>query len=139
MAKGPAPDEGQCDGADERHLRREHAHQWGHRDPRGVDRRRGCRSTHYFATEDGFDGGNVQLSVNGGAFAPIPAVGLHLQRAAGAAHGAGGNTNPLAGQHAFSGSDPGSVFGSWGESQIDLAAAGVDPGDTIKVPLRRRS
>ena len=39
----------------------------------------------------------------------------------------------MAGQHAFTGSDAGSVYGSWGESQIDLAAAGVDPGDTIQV------
>ncbi len=31
-----------------------------------------------------------------------------------------GNTNPMAGQQAFTGSDGGSVDGSWGRSIIDL-------------------
>jgi hypothetical protein len=44
-------------------------------------------------------------------------------------------TNPLAGQPAFSGTDGGSLFGSWGQSQINLTAlgVGVKPGDTIRL------
>ncbi|HET7145206.1 MAG TPA: hypothetical protein VFI68_14400, partial [Anaerolineales bacterium] len=44
-----------------------------------------------------------------------------------------GNTNPLAGQAAFTGTDGGSVGGSWGQSQINLVAFGVVPGDTIRL------
>jgi len=42
-------------------------------------------------------------------------------------------TNPLAGQPAFSGTDGGSLFGSWGQSQINLTLLGVVPGDTIRL------
>ena len=45
---------------------------------------------------------------------------------------ASGNTNPLAGQAAFSGGDGGSVGGSWGRSIINLAPYAA-PGDTIKL------
>ena len=89
---------------------------------------------HYIATEDGFDGGNVQLSVNGGDFAPIPAAAYTFNGPANLATLADGNGNPLAGQPAFSGSDIGSPLGTWGISQIDLTAAGVAPGDTIAAP-----
>ena len=34
---------------------------------------------HYVATELGFDGGNVKISVNGGAYAVVPSLGVHLQ------------------------------------------------------------
>jgi hypothetical protein len=43
------------------------------------------------------------------------------------------NTNPLQGQPAFSGTDGGQPFGTWGESQIDLGALGIKAGDSIKV------
>ena len=46
---------------------------------------------------------------------------------------AGGNTNPLAGQPGFSGTDGGEVFGSWGLTQINLASMGISPGDTIQL------
>ena len=45
----------------------------------------------------------------------------------------GGNTNPLAGQAAFSGTDGGEVDGSWGQSQVNLGAAGANPGDAISL------
>ena len=35
---------------------------------------------------------------------------------------AGGNTNPTAGQPAFTGSDGGSVLGTWGRSIVDLSS-----------------
>lgn len=89
---------------------------------------------HYVATEAGWDGGNLTISINGGSYAIVPAsaytfnpYNTNLQTAA------AGNTNPLAGQPAFTGTDGGSLFGSWGQSQINLAALGVQPGDTIRL------
>ena len=90
----------------------------------------------YVATEEGFDGGNVQLSVNGGAFVPIPAAAYTFNGPANLLTAAEGNDNPLAGQPAFSGADFGSVFGTWAVSQVDLTAAGVAPGDTVAHPPR---
>jgi hypothetical protein len=89
---------------------------------------------HYIASEIGWDGGNLKISINGGAYTLVPAAAytfnpynLTLNTAA------AGNTNPLAGQGAFSGTDGGQVTGSWGQSQIDLAALGVMPGDNIRL------
>ena len=45
----------------------------------------------------------------------------------------GGNTNPLAGQEAFSGTDGGAVSGSWGQSQIDLGYLNLAPGDSVRL------
>jgi hypothetical protein len=89
---------------------------------------------HYVATEAGWDGGNLKISINGGPFIVVPASAYRfnaynttLQPAA------AGNTNPLAGQPAFSGTDGGSLFGSWGQSQINLTSLGVTPGDNIRL------
>jgi Zn-dependent metalloprotease len=89
---------------------------------------------HYVATEAGWDGGNIKLSINGGAFVLIPAAAFQfnpynstLQTAA------AGNTNPLAGEAAFTGTDGGEVHGTWGVSQINLRVAGARAGDTIRV------
>jgi Zn-dependent metalloprotease len=88
---------------------------------------------HYLATEAGWDGGNVKLSVNGGPFrliqggtfrrSPYP---RNLQTAS------DGNTNPLAGEPGFTGSDGGSVTGSWGQSRIDLTGLAA-AGDSIRL------
>lgn len=88
---------------------------------------------HSVATELDVDGGNLQLSVNGGGFAPVPASAYLFNAPGTLLTAAAGNTNPLAGQPAFSGTDEGEVFGSWGQSQVDLAAAGVEPGDTVSL------
>jgi Zn-dependent metalloprotease len=89
---------------------------------------------HYIASELGWDGGNLKISVNGGPYELVPAsafsfnpYNLTLNTAA------AGNTNPLAGQPAFSGTDGGQVTGSWGESQIDLTKMGIEPGDRIRL------
>lgn len=78
--------------------------------------------------------GNLKISINGGAYTLVPssayrfnAYNTTLQSAA------AGNTNPLAGQPAFSGTDGGSLFGSWGQSQINLTTLGVKPNDTIRL------
>jgi hypothetical protein len=92
---------------------------------------------HWVATEGGFDGGNLSISVNGGAwqlvqitatFNPFtfnPYNALLVTAAA-------GNTNPLAGQQAWTGADGGSVNGSWGRTDIDLAGYAA-PGDRIQL------
>ena len=89
---------------------------------------------HYAATEAGFDGGNLKISINGGPYVLVPSSAYSFNPYnTTLVTAAGGNTDPLAGQPAFSGTDGGSLFGSWGQSQIDLAAVGVKPGDTIRL------
>ena len=61
-----------------------------------------------------------------------PRRGVHLQRADNA-HRRPANTNPLAGEVGFTGTDGGEVNGSWGESQVDLDTIGAEPGDTVQV------
>lgn len=89
---------------------------------------------HYVSTETGWDGGNLKISINGGPYTVVPSsaytynpYNTTLQSAA------AGNTNPLAGQSAFSGTDGGSLSGSWGQSQVNLSSLGVVPGDTIRL------
>lgn len=94
---------------------------------------------HWIATEDGWDGGNVKISVNGGPWMVVdPAdfiynpysfnfVGWNFLIPA-----QFGNTNPLAGEYAFQGTDGGSVDGSWGRSIIDLAPY-AQPKDKIRL------
>lgn len=89
---------------------------------------------HYIATEAGYDGGNVQLSVNGGAFTPIPAA-AYIFNAPKTLATSDTNTNPLAGQPGFTGTDGGKIEGSWGTSQVDLSAMDVAAGDTLHVRL----
>jgi Zn-dependent metalloprotease len=89
---------------------------------------------HYVATEANFDGGNLKISVNGGPFELVPASAFIFNAYnTTLTTAAGGNTSPLAGQPAFSGTDGGEVFGTWGLTQVNLAAVGIDPGDTIQL------
>jgi hypothetical protein len=89
---------------------------------------------HYVATEANFDGGNLKISVNGGPFELVPASAFIFNAYnTTLATAAAGNTNPLAGQAAFSGTDGGEVFGSWGLSQVNLTAIGISAGDTIQL------
>jgi len=89
---------------------------------------------HYVATEFGWDGGNLKISINGGPYQVVPPSAYIfnsynvLLQTAGA-----GNTNPLAGQPGFSGTDGGSLKGSWGQSQINLTDLGVVAGDNIQL------
>ena len=76
---------------------------------------------HWIASELGWDGGNLSISINGGPWQLVQSsdfffnpYNLPLNSAA------AGNTDPLAGQPAFSGSDGGSVSGSWGWSYVDF-------------------
>ena len=80
---------------------------------------------HYMASEAGFDGGNVQISIAGGAFTTVPASAYIFNEPDTLSTVAQGSTNPLAGQPGWSGTNPGSLFGSWGTSQIDLSQLNV--------------
>lgn len=84
--------------------------------------------THYMASEPGYDGGNVKISVNGGPLQLIAAGSFpfNAYNATLVSFG-GGNTNPLAGQPAWSGAG-----GRWGTSLINLSGL-VQGGDTVQL------
>ena len=89
---------------------------------------------HWIATEFGFDGGNLKISVNDGSFNLIPASAIEvspyndtLLSAAGE-----GNTNPLASEDAFTGADEVIPFGSWGQSHINLLGIAA-AGDSVRL------
>jgi hypothetical protein len=89
---------------------------------------------HYVATEAGWDGGNLKISINGKAFQTVPSAAYKFNPYNTTINTAAqGNTNPLAGQPGFSGTDGGQVTGSWGQSQINLTMLGVRPGNTIRL------
>lgn len=89
---------------------------------------------HYMATEVGWDGGLVKLSVNGAEAEVIPTDAYLVNGPNGEMETeAAGNTNPLAGEEGFTGTDGGEVTGSWGTSQVDLSALGVKAGDVVQV------
>ena len=77
---------------------------------------------HWVATEAGWDGGNLKISVNGGPWQLIQAADFVYNAYNTTLITAGqGNTNPIAGEPAFSGTDGGAVDGSWGRSIVNLA------------------
>lgn len=93
---------------------------------------------HWFETELEYDGGNLKISVNGGAFTIIPAsafeYGESYDTLAPAFDDIGleDNTNPLAGQEAFTGTVDGNPTGSWSDVRINLLGIAAG-GDTIKL------
>jgi trimeric autotransporter adhesin len=90
---------------------------------------------HYVATEAGWDGGNLKVSVNGNPFVvpPDAAYTFNSYNVPTLNTEAQGNTNPLAGEDGWTGTDGGELLSTWGESQLNLAALGVVPGDTIQL------
>ena len=88
---------------------------------------------HWVATELGWDGGNLKVSVNGGAWTVVPASAYSFNPYPGNLISVGsGNTNPLAGQPSFTGTNGGSVSGSWGTSRVDLSGI-AGPGDSVRL------
>jgi hypothetical protein len=88
---------------------------------------------HWVSTEPGFDVGNLRISINGGPWRLVgPGAFFYnpynfIPNAAVSA-----STNPLRGQPAFSGSDGGTVAGSWGWSYVNVSpylppTLGTDP------------
>ncbi len=87
---------------------------------------------HYVASEVGFDGGNVKYSVNGGAFQLVPETAWLYNGPGGQLKSAAeDNTNPMAGEAAFTGTDGGEPTGAWGSSVIDLTEIAAR-GDQVK-------
>lgn len=88
---------------------------------------------HWVATEALFDGGQLMLSVNGGPFTLVPQANfIYNGHNATLATAGAGNSNPRAGQRAWSGTDAGSVDGSWGKTIVNLTGL-VASGDNIQL------
>ena len=86
--------------------------------------------THYLSTEAGYDGGNVKISINGGAWQILPASAFTYNPYNTVLVSSGaGNTNPMAGQAAWSGGQ--GPDNTWGTSIIDLTGI-VQPGNTVQ-------
>lgn len=88
---------------------------------------------HYVATEYGYDGGNVKVSIGGKPFQVIPTSAYVFNAPGATLEPAPGNTSPLAGEEGFTGTDGGENHGSWGTSIVDLKKAGAKAGQTIRV------
>lgn len=101
----------------------------------GAGNRVEVRFDHFVETELLYDGGNLSISVNNGAFALVP---LENYRYNGPKQNfaepppVGQNTNPNAGEPAWTGADGGGSTGSWGTTVIDLTGL-VAPGQTFKL------
>jgi hypothetical protein len=88
---------------------------------------------HWVATEPRWDGGNLKISINGAPYELVDGASFTFNPYNATLRTAEDeNTNPMAGEGAFTGSDGGEVTGSWGQSQIDLTTW-ADPGDTIRL------
>ncbi len=87
---------------------------------------------HYVATEAIWDGANIKYQIDGGAWNMIPANAF-LVNAYNGSLTINGNDNPLAGEAAFTGTDGGSVGGTWGISVVDLSMIGIGAGSILKL------
>lgn len=88
---------------------------------------------HYVATEATWDGGNVKISVNGGPYTVVAPAAFSFNAQATALSTVGaGNTNPLAGEMAWHGTDGGSNSGTWGRTIGNLTGI-VAPGQNFKL------
>ena len=87
---------------------------------------------HYVATESTWDGGNIKYSLNEGSWTLVPVTAFTFNGYNSTLDGTSSNDNPLKGQRAFTGTDGGSLGGSWGQSVIDLSKLGVTSGSKIK-------
>jgi len=91
----------------------------------------GVSLDHWIASESTFDGGNIKIRVNGGAWALVPA-GAFAFNAYNSSLVSSNNTDPMAGEAAWTGADGGTYGGSWGQSQMNLAGL-ANPGDVIEL------
>ncbi len=87
---------------------------------------------HWVATEPYWDGGNLKISVNGGAPTLVPGTAFEFNTYVGPLNPGPDNDNPLAGEDAFHGTNEGSLSGSWGRSLISLTALAA-AGDSIRI------
>ena len=87
----------------------------------------------FVATEFLVDGGNIKISKNGGEFTLVPQANYIFNAPSGQLREApptDQNTNPKAGEMAWSGADP--EVPAFGTTIIDLSSL-VAPGDTFKI------
>ncbi|QIK76235.1 M4 family metallopeptidase [Nocardioides piscis] len=129
VAYGPAPDRGSCSSGANDFSSRDSITSPVVQIPAG-DQSARMAFDHYVSTETGYDGGNVKVSINGGAYTLIPASAYIFNKPTKLTD-ASTNTNPMAGEDGFTGTDGGKIGGSWGTSQVDLAKAGVKAGDRV--------
>ena len=88
---------------------------------------------HLVGSEGDWDGGNLKVSVEGGPYRPLPRAAYAHNPPTGPLFGtADGNTNPLAGEPAWHGTDAGSNGGSWGRTMARLQSV-VPPGRTFRL------
>jgi hypothetical protein len=95
---------------------------------------------HYVATEEGWDGGNLKISVNDGPWNRIPRSAFIFNpynwmviRGGNRDEEARQNTNPLAGELAFTGGWSEDIpYAGWGQSQIDLGLF-ARRGDSFRI------
>jgi Zn-dependent metalloprotease len=128
-AFAPAPDRGQCDGSASDFSSRDSITSPVIELPKGQLPGLKLSFMHYAATELAFDGGNVKFRTNPSQnWRLIPRAAFAFNRPDQLATVADGNTNPMAGEPGFTGTDGGEVTGSWGQSQVSLADAGVKGG-----------
>jgi len=80
-----------------------------------------------------WDGGNLKISVNGGPFTLVPQSAYQFNAPPAQLNTVGdGNTNPMAGEFAWTGTDDGENTGSWGTTIVNLASLAA-PGNTVRV------
>ena len=91
---------------------------------------------HYVATELTFDGGQVEISRDGGKTYELVPQDQYVFNAPNAQFAdpppVGNNTNPNAGEFAWNGTNTGEQGGSWGTTVMNLAEM-VSPGDKVKI------
>ena len=129
-AFAPGPDRGDCAGGAQDFSSRNSIISPAIRIPKGKAVARKLSFRHYLATELGFDGGNVKYRT-GPKWKVIPGSAYTFNKPDSLATAAEGNTNPMAGEPAFTGTDGGEVTGSWGQSQINLSALNVKAGQVL--------
>ena len=88
---------------------------------------------HWVDTEFGWDGGNIKISINGGGFNLIPSSAIEFNPYNSTLIlSVDGNSNPLAGEAAFTGPENEGQASSWGQTQISLFGI-AEAGDTIRL------
>lgn len=103
--------------------------------------------THFMQSEQGFDGGNLKYSTDGGStYTIVPQDAFTYNEHTGVfgdgpllpipdpigLPGNGNNTSPLAGEAAWTGADQGEATGSWGTTVVDLAKLGLAKDAKVK-------
>jgi len=89
---------------------------------------------HYVATEANYDGGNLKYNLNHTEWLVVPANAFSVNPYNSILiPETEGNDNPMAGEVAFTGTDGGSLVGSWGTSVINLALLNASANDAIQL------